>query len=100
MQQEILICPFCHTEVPMGVAVCKGCQAEVKYNEVTGGSIFLGMIAGFIALIATFMGAMSGKTIVGLIIGVVLGVIVYKFLVKALKIKTTSEPKFYRQMKH
>lgn len=29
---DIIKCPFCHTESPKGVLVCKGCQAEVKYG--------------------------------------------------------------------
>ena len=29
---NIIICPFCHTESNRGVKVCIGCQAEVQYG--------------------------------------------------------------------
>ena len=30
----MLTCPFCHTEVPNGAVVCRGCQAEIDYSRV------------------------------------------------------------------
>jgi hypothetical protein len=35
-------CPFCHTEIPDGAIVCRGCGAN-KRSAVNGG-IFLGLI--------------------------------------------------------
>lgn len=29
---NLIKCPFCHTESARGILVCKGCQAEVKYG--------------------------------------------------------------------
>ncbi|BBP01657.1 hypothetical protein [Sulfuriferula nivalis] len=47
-----LICPHCHTEVPHGATVCRGCQAEVEYGVPGGVLIFL-LIVAIIAGIAT-----------------------------------------------
>lgn len=100
MQPESLVCPFCHTEVSMGVKVCRGCQAEIKYNENTTSGMFLGFVGLFVGLIVIGIGATRGHAGIGLILGVILGISCAIFLGKAFKIKWSKEPMFYRQMKH
>ena len=100
-EQETIICPFCHTEVSMGVAVCKGCQAEVKYNQLTTGDFIMGIVGFFIALVFVALGDIAGgHWFIGLAIGAVVAYFIVQFIKKALKINSTSVPKFYRQMKH
>lgn len=101
MQPEILICPFCHTESSMGVKVCKGCQAEIKYNETPASAMVLVVIGIVITLfIALLIKTTMGSFIIGLIIGVIVAIFAVKILGKALKIKWNKDPMFYRQMKH
>lgn len=49
--ESTMTCPHCHTEVPYGATVCRGCQAEVDY--VPPGSVYVGSIIG--ALIVAWM---------------------------------------------
>lgn len=100
MQSESLICPFCHTEVPMGVKVCKGCQAEIKYNETPASAIILIVIGMFITLFIALSGKIMGSFLIGLIIGIIVAIFAVKFLGKSFKIKWNKDPMFYRQMKH
>lgn len=46
MNNDIVKCPFCHTESPRGVLVCKGCQAEV--NSGTSGIVVFLIILLFL----------------------------------------------------
>ncbi|EBT3059727.1 hypothetical protein CKC50_02915 [Salmonella enterica] len=33
MDNETISCPFCFTQSPHGVRICKGCHAKVAYGE-------------------------------------------------------------------
>ena len=33
MDNKTISCPFCFTQSPHGVRVCKGCHAKVAYGE-------------------------------------------------------------------
>jgi ribosomal protein L40E len=51
----MLTCPFCHTEVPIGAVVCRGCHAEIDYARAkeklytTVGSALFGAFVSFLA---------------------------------------------------
>lgn len=75
-----LVCPFCHTQVPVGAIVCRGCQAEVHYNHRKYGfwvyllvllfvsPIFVGILGGTLGKIIIML---LGKEIGGLIFGII-----------------------------
>lgn len=44
-----VICPHCHTEVPHGARVCRGCQAEVEYGTPPAALLFVLLVAFFAA---------------------------------------------------
>lgn len=33
-EEFIIVCPHCHSEIPRGASVCRGCQAEIKYGRI------------------------------------------------------------------
>ncbi|MGE5421994.1 MAG: hypothetical protein ACM3QW_01925 [Ignavibacteriales bacterium] len=73
-----LQCPYCSTDVPWGCTVCRGCQAEIKYEDQKGykldflmwGLLLFGaligweMYSGFMAIVMTavfgFVGFLLG----------------------------------------
>jgi len=43
----MLICPYCHTRVPHGAVVCRGCGAQARYGcSEPGCGCILSVIAG------------------------------------------------------
>lgn len=41
---KTMICPFCDEELRFGVKVCRGCQAEITYDDGTGAAGVLGLL--------------------------------------------------------
>lgn len=44
-----IVCPHCHTNVPLGAKVCRGCQAEVEYGAPPAAlliSLFVAVVVG------------------------------------------------------
>jgi hypothetical protein len=69
------ICPFCHTEIPNGAVVCRGCGA----NKRPAAQRQLLMVSAVLAIVSLFI-MMNFIFVVGVVIFVVsaiLGVIIY-----------------------
>lgn len=88
----MLTCPFCHTEVPDGAVVCRGCHAEIDYTRVkeklwtTAGAAVLGF---FLSML--FQNRFMGEGTVIIICMVVCGA-----AGGYLALKTFKDPTFSR----
>lgn len=47
MENETIKCPFCFTQSPHGVRICKGCHAKVAYGESPLSVAFLFQFVAF-----------------------------------------------------
>ncbi|WP_108454229.1 hypothetical protein [Enterobacter hormaechei] len=47
MKDETIKCPFCFTQSPQGVRICKGCHAKVAYGESPLSVAFLFQFVAF-----------------------------------------------------
>ncbi|EBA1657368.1 hypothetical protein HB016_002581 [Salmonella enterica subsp. enterica] len=47
MDKKTISCPFCYTQSPHGVQVCKGCHARVAYGESPLSVAFLFQFVAF-----------------------------------------------------
>lgn len=47
MKNETIKCPFCFTQSPHGVRICKGCHAKVAYGESPLSVAFLFQFVAF-----------------------------------------------------
>ncbi len=88
----MLTCPFCHTEVPNGAVVCRGCQAEIDYSRAkeklytTLGCAFFGAII----LSITMSRFASSETLM------VIGAVVFGALGGFCSLKAFKDPTFNR----
>lgn len=47
MENKTISCPFCFTQSPHGVQICKGCHAKVAYGESPLSVAFLFQFVAF-----------------------------------------------------
>lgn len=47
MDSKTISCPFCFTQSPHGVRICKGCHAKVAYGESPLSVAFLFQFVAF-----------------------------------------------------
>ncbi|WP_420370844.1 hypothetical protein [Klebsiella pneumoniae] len=47
MKNETIKCPFCFTQSPHGVRICKGCHAKIAYGESPLSVAFLFQFVAF-----------------------------------------------------
>lgn len=65
MDNKMISCPFCFTQSPHGVRVCKGCHAKVAYGE---SPLSVAFLFQFVALaIAWLVFSLTGSTPVSVI---------------------------------
>ena len=95
-----MICPFCHAEVTHGAAVCRGCQAEIKYNEPTFMVYVIGILIVFCAMFGLAVGIGHHVVFLGGIVGLAIGIGIAVAIAKSTNIKFSKEPRFYRHMNH
>jgi hypothetical protein len=49
MDNKTISCPFCFTQSPHGVRICKGCHAKVAYGE---SPLSVAFLFQFVALVS------------------------------------------------
>lgn len=60
MDNKTISCPFCFTQSPHGVRVCKGCHAKVAYGE---SPLSVAFLFQFVALaLAWLVFSLTGST--------------------------------------
>ena len=65
MKNETIKCPFCFTQSPHGVRVCKGCHAKIAYGESPLSVAFLFQFVAFGLAWLAF--SWTGSTLVSVI---------------------------------
>ena len=57
----VFACPFCHFESTWGVSVCRGCQAEVSYEDAPLSNLPAGwqLGCGWLCLLAVLLGLLE-----------------------------------------
>ncbi|MCI0198175.1 hypothetical protein [Cronobacter sakazakii] len=65
MENKTISCPFCFTQSPHGVRICKGCHAKVAYGE---SPVSVAFLFQFVALaLAWLVFSLTGSTPVSVI---------------------------------
>ncbi|MCF1822315.1 hypothetical protein L1K70_11375 [Salmonella enterica subsp. enterica serovar Anatum] len=65
MENKTISCPFCFTQSPYGVRICKGCHAKVAYGESPVSVAFLFQFVAF--GLAWLVFSLTGSTPVSVI---------------------------------
>jgi hypothetical protein len=65
MKNETIKCPFCFTQSPHGVRICKGCHAKIAYGESPLSVAFLFQFVAFGLAWLAF--SWTGSTLVSVI---------------------------------
>lgn len=55
MDNKTISCPFCFTQSPHGVRICKGCHAKVAYGESPLSVAFLFQFVALARLVSIFI---------------------------------------------
>lgn len=71
-------CPHCHTQVPDGASVCRGCQAELQYGPPPG-------LVGATIVIPILIGIFSDTGNFGFFLGIAVAAAGAIFLKRKMK---------------
>lgn len=96
-----MICSFCHSECNYGAQVCRGCQAEIKYNEQTLFSKFIWFLMMIVSVpIGFFVYKYFHHYLLAYGIAFLAMILGRMIIVRTFKIKIDLPPQFYRHMRH